>query len=74
MLREIRRLLEEYGRLSLRELSLHFSMSPDALEPMLDMLVSKGLIKVVSAGCAKGSCANCSCADRADTMLYELVA
>ena len=73
MLREIRALLAEHGRLSLRELALHFSISPDALEPMLELLINKGQVRIVSGGCGKGSCAGCSCADRADMLLYEIV-
>ena len=72
VLREIIKLLEKHGQLSLRELASYFSMSSEALEPMLDMLISKERIKVVSGGCAKGRCANCSCASRADIMLYAI--
>jgi len=73
MLREIIELLEKHSRLSLRELALHFSMSCDALEPMLDLLVAKGRIVVVEIGCKKGGCSGCSCASRQDMLQYELV-
>jgi len=73
MLREIKRLLAEHGRLSLRELSGYFGVSPATLEPMLDLLISKGSVALIQAGCSRGGgCRNCSCADRADVMIYEL--
>jgi len=73
MLREIKRLLAEHGRLSLRELSAHFCVSPETLEPMLDLLISKGGVRLIEAGCSRGGgCRGCSCADRADVMIYEL--
>ena len=73
MLREIQQLLRDRGRLSLRELALHFRMEPDAVEPMLDLLVSKGRISRVDFHCSSGcSCSGCSCASRDDLLLYEI--
>ena len=72
MLRQIRELLEKHGRLSLRELSVHFSISSDALEPMLDLLIQKGQIRRIDFSCSSGkTCAGCSCASRDDMLLYE---
>ena len=72
MLREIKELLAEHGRLSLKELAVHFAMEQEALEPMLDLLERKGQIRVVGGGCSKGNCRGCSCADRGSMLLYEL--
>ena len=73
MFGEIRDLLKERGRMSLRELALHFSMSADAIEPMLDLLVRKNKIRQIDFSCESGkTCAGCSCASRVDMMQYEI--
>lgn len=72
MLTAIQQCLREHGRLSLRELALHFSITPAALEPMLDRLVQKGRIRRIDAGCDT-PCAGCTAACREDMLLYELV-
>ena len=72
MLREIKELLAKHGRLSLKELAVHFVMEQDALEPMLELLERKGQIRMVAGGCSKGSCRSCSCGDRGSMLLYEL--
>jgi Mn-dependent DtxR family transcriptional regulator len=71
MLLEIKRIVQERERMTLRELSVHFDVTSDTLEPMLDKLVQKGQIRVVNVrGCTTG-CAGCSCADRDQMIVYE---
>lgn len=73
MLREIKQLLEEHKRLSLRELSSHFSMSPEAIEPMLNLLIKKQQIRLIDFNCSSGkSCSGCTCISRNDAMQYEI--
>jgi hypothetical protein len=56
--------------MTLRELSIHFDMAPDALEAMLDILVRKEQVRRVDAACGAG-CKGCTCADRAEMIFYE---
>ncbi|PIE51074.1 sugar metabolism transcriptional regulator [Candidatus Fermentibacteria bacterium] len=72
MLRRIQGLLNERGRLSLRELALILDMEASALEPMLEMLVRKGRIEVLDAGCSTRSCTGCSCSSRDNMIIYKL--
>jgi hypothetical protein len=69
----IQDLLRKHGRLTLRELAVHFRMEVSAIEPMLDILAGKGRIRIVPAGCSKGSCTGCFCADREDMISYEIM-
>lgn len=71
MFKEIKQILEEKGKLSLRELAQHFSMTPDALEPMLDLLIKKGQVQRHESGCGT-PCSGCTSACREDMLLYEL--
>jgi hypothetical protein len=68
---EIKELLRERGRISLAELAIHFSMEPDAIRPILELLVRKGHAAVVEIGCAKGGCKGCACARREEMLLFE---
>jgi hypothetical protein len=72
MLHDIQKFLELNGQLSLRELALHFQMEPDAIEPMLDLLIRKARIRRIDFSCSSGrSCSSCSCVSRSDVLLYE---
>jgi hypothetical protein len=71
MLRATKQLLRERGRLSLRELALHFDMAPDALEPVLQVLVDKGQVCLLEPGRGP-ACAGCASACREDGLIYEL--
>lgn len=72
MIKETKQLLRERGRLSLRELAQHFSMAPEALEPVLELLMRKGQVRLASEGCG-ATCSGCTCASREDMLIYELV-
>ena len=69
MFAEIRKLLEARGKLSLRELATHFTMSPPAIEPMLDLLVRKGRICMEKVDCGS-SCSGCTSACPADRIYW----
>ncbi len=71
MLGEIQSLLKEHGRMSLRDLSVALAITPEALEPMLELLERKKRVCVEDFGCVTG-CAGCSCASRADMRYYSL--
>lgn len=72
MLSQIKHLLAERGRMTLRELAVHFAMEPDALEPMLALLVRKGQIRQNDLACG-ATCSGCACASRIDMISYELI-
>lgn len=72
MFSEIRALLDEHGRLSLRELATHFSMTPEAIEPMLHILVRKKQVRIYLGSCGT-SCDGCTCASAADGVVYERI-
>jgi hypothetical protein len=72
VLSEIVRLVEEHGRLTLREIASHFRSQPGAIEPVLDMLVDRGRLEIASGECSKGSCSGCYCADRQDMISYRI--
>ncbi|NQU38793.1 MAG: hypothetical protein HQ523_02465 [Lentisphaerae bacterium] len=74
MISQIKKLLRERGPLSLRDLSLHFAMDPDALEPVLKLLVDKQQATVTLVGCSSKGCDGCSCTSLADMMVYKLAA
>jgi hypothetical protein len=70
MMGEIKSLLRDRGRLTLRQIARHFEVATEAIEPMLKLLVDKGRL-TTSLLCGAG-CSGCSCADTADLTLYEL--
>jgi hypothetical protein len=73
MLTEILELIRRHGRLSLIELTGQFRTDASALEPMMDILIRKGKVRIFSGGCAGGSCTVCSCASRESILIYEAV-
>ena len=70
MMGEIKALLRKRGKLTRRQLARHFSMSPDAIEPMLKLLVDKGQLRTEMI--CGGGCSGCACANEADLTLYEI--
>ena len=75
MLGEIRQLLTERSRMSLRELSIHFRIDPEALESMMELLVRKGHVRLIDANCRpdRPRCAGCACAHREDLIVYAAI-
>ena len=74
MIRQIRKLLSERKRMSLKDLAVHFDAEPQTLEPMLDTLVRKGIVRRIEPDCEPkcSGCAGCSEPDPADLVLYEI--
>ncbi len=72
MVREVKQLLKEHEKLTLSELSAHFSMEPEALEPILQVLVDKGSVNLTEDDCGT-HCPGCALSCRGDKMLYEIV-
>ncbi len=70
MMSEIKSLLRDKDRLTLRQIARHFEMAPEAIEPMLKLLVDKGRLRAERL-CGEG-CSGCACASKADLTLYEL--
>lgn len=58
--------------MTLGELAAHFRMEPAALEPLLDMMVGKGSIRVLGADCGRGACSGCSCTGRENMISYVI--
>jgi predicted transcriptional regulator len=75
MLREIKHLLSEHGRLSQREMASLLSVTPTTLEQMIQLLIDKGQVRIVGTDCASGNaaCKGCFCAQKEDLIIYELV-
>jgi hypothetical protein len=72
MFSDILALLEKHGRLSLRELASLLRSDPGAVEPMMNLLLKKGRVELLSFECSGGSCANCESACREDALIYRL--
>jgi len=58
--------------MTLRELARHFDMEADALEPMLQVLVDKGQVRLDTVG-GSALCSGCTSACREDMLVYELI-
>ena len=73
LITEIKQLINERNSMSLRELSIHFKMEPEAIEPAMELLVKKGTIQIVDLKCSscKSSCSGCSEANRPDMLIYQ---
>ena len=74
MLRDIKQYIKTNRRVSLRDISLHFQVDPNALQPMLDLLMKKGTIRCIkNDNCA--SCGDCTVAgcDKTTMLIYEIV-
>ena len=75
MLLEIKALLQERGRMSLRDLAIHFHTEPGAIEPILEQLCGSGAIRRVESdkpGPCSG-CSGCSHAEKGMMCWYEPV-
>jgi len=73
MFKKILNLLEQHRRLSLRELSSALNSQPEAVEPIMELLVKKGKAQKVSFNCSRGSCSGCVCSSREDVIIFEPV-
>jgi hypothetical protein len=76
MLLAIEKLLQERGRMSLAELSIHFDTDAAALEPMLETLIRKGRVEKLDPDasiCGK-RCSGCSQACGAEAVVYRWTA
>jgi hypothetical protein len=61
MLVELRNYIAERGRVSMRDLALHFQIEPDAIRGMLEHWVRKGKV-VRDSACPPCGSGCCSCA------------
>ncbi len=73
MLSEILKFMKRSNQVSLKDIAVHFRMESSAVEPMMDILLRKGKVKLFGAECSSGSCSGCSCSSRESMMLYTLV-
>lgn len=72
ILSELRDYIQQQGRVSLKDLVLHFSVDADALRGMLQKWVKKGRIKQEMAGGTNCGTGCCQC-DPLITEVYEWV-
>lgn len=72
MLGRIMRLLETHGSLSLGEIAAALESTPEAVEPMMELLAVKERIELASSGCSGKNCAGCFCSSRKDALTYRL--
>ena len=73
MIRDIAKLLGERGRMSLCELAIHYDSAPEALEPMLEILVRKGQVRKIDAppGTRCPGCPACAAGGSPELTVYE---
>jgi hypothetical protein len=64
----LRDFLTERGRVSIKEIGIHFDSSPDAARQAIDLWVAKGRVRRVDgAGCCpKAGAGSCACASAPD--------
>ena len=67
--------LQHRGSATLQEVALRFDLTPEAAEPMLDLLVRKGRVhqEDVRTGSHCAGCAGCNHRHRSDCLLYFYV-
>ncbi|MCK5035947.1 MAG: sugar metabolism transcriptional regulator [Candidatus Sabulitectum sp.] len=70
MLSEIVRLVKMSNQISLKDIAIHFRMESSAVEPMMDILLRKGRVRLFGAECSSDSCSGCSCSSRESMLLY----
>lgn len=69
---EIRTLIKERPGISLRDLALHFRVSPGMMEMMVSKLVDRGDVEtVVPTSCCCGDC-GCGCSSEDHGKHYKL--
>jgi len=72
MLLEIRKLLQDRGRVSLMDLSLHFGRDTEAMRGMVAHWVGKGVVRQIDPeACACAGCGKCAAALGAE--VYEWI-
>ncbi|PTE15861.1 FeoC-like transcriptional regulator [Pseudogemmobacter blasticus] len=70
MLLAIRSLIQTRGQASLSDLALHFRVSPEAMQGMVEHWVAKGQVRRQSCGSCSGGCGGCPSARAADIYLW----
>jgi putative ferrous iron transport protein C len=68
MLRDVQTYMAQNGTVSLADLSRHFHIQQDALQPMLSKLSRKGRIRQLPTA---AKCCGCTACDRDTLDLYE---
>lgn len=72
MLGQITAWLKERGSATVAELALHFDMEPAAMDGMLQTLLRKGRVELISGGkCA--ACKGCALVNPAETAIYKAI-
>lgn len=69
MLLDIKAYLQERKQATLRDLSIHFDVNPEAMRGMLDKWIQKGRVAKISAAACGGCASNCATAEQEET--YE---
>lgn len=72
MIARLSQLLQTHGRASLTELALALHSAPEALAPMLELLMRKGRVREV-VGAQGGRCGGCCKCEKGAMKVYEWV-
>lgn len=72
MINDILRLFSSHSRLTLEEISSAMKAKPSAVEPIMEMLVKKGRVVKLDAGCSGGSCEGCSSTGCNSSVMYTV--
>ena len=73
MIREIKALFLKNNTLGIDEISNHFNVAENVIEPILSILIQKKIIEIVSATCTScsGGCSACPFANHKN--IYKLI-
>lgn len=70
LLGEIRHYLQQRGIVSLKDVAIHFDITPDSARFALDYWQQRGKVRAVNTACDSGGCGGKSCSGNHDTY-YE---
>lgn len=73
ILSELRDYLKGRQHVSLRDLSRHFNIDPDALRGMLQIWIAKGRVRKVASGSRRACATSCCQCDPSVIEFYEWV-
>jgi len=69
ILKELKDYVQTRQQVSLRDLSIHFDVEPEALKGMLEFWISRGKIKHYASSDVCGG--SCSCSQKDNNDIYE---
>ena len=73
LLGEIRDYLHKHGVASLRDVAVHFDITPDAAQFALNYWQRKGKVRAQASACSSGGCGGKNCGGSEAATVYEWV-